>query len=173
MDINTIIMLVIFTLLGILIFVFQGWDGVWEGLKNGGSTLQNIWILLLAAFGIAGFIQVLIPEQMLSATLGPTSGTRGFLIAWIAGGITPGAPYVILPIAFSLLKAGAGIGPVMTMVLSSSIGIAATRIPYEIAFVNWKFTVLRLAACLVVPLLGGYIAHYVNSVFRFFPVEGM
>lgn len=173
MDLNTVIMLVIFVLLGVLVFFVQGWEGVLEGFKSGSDTLKNIWILLLVALGISGFIQVLIPKQMLSATLGPTSGMKGFLLAWAVGGVVPGAPYVILPIALSLLKAGAGIGPVMTMVLSSSIGIAITRIPLEIAFINWKFAVLRIAASIIVPLVGGFIAHYVNSVFGFFPVQGV
>ncbi|MCF7876255.1 permease [Candidatus Bipolaricaulota bacterium] len=167
MNINTAIMLGFFSLLGALSWFFKGTEGVINGLKSSLGTLNNVWALLLLAMGVAGFLRVLIPQEVISAYLGPASGAKGYLIAWGVGAVTPGAPFTIYPIAVSLLEAGSGIGQVMTLVLSASIGVALTRIPYEVAFLGWKFSVLRIISAFAVPIMGGLIAGYLDNFFDF------
>ena len=167
MNINTAIMLGIFVILGALSWFYRGMEGVVTGLKSSLGTLGNVWAILLLALGVAGFLRVLIPQEVVSNYLGPASGMKGYMIAWGVGAITPGAPFSIYPIAVTLLDAGSGIGQVMTMVLSASIGVALTRIPYEIAFLGWRFSVLRIASAFVVPLLGGLIAGFLSKFFKF------
>jgi uncharacterized membrane protein YraQ (UPF0718 family) len=167
MDINTAIMLAVFTILGVLSWFVQGVEGVINGLKSSLGTLNNVWALLLLALGVAGFLRVLIPQEVVSNYLGPASGIKGYLIAWGVGAVTPGAPFTIYPIAASLLDAGSGIGQIMTMVLSASIGVALTRVPYELAFLGWRFSLLRFLSAFVVPLLGGLIAGYLSKFFQF------
>ncbi len=167
MNINTAIMLGFFSLLGALSWFFRGTEGVINGLKSSLSTLNNVWPLLLLALGVAGFLRVLIPQEVISTYLGPASGAKGYFIAWGVGAVTPGAPFTIYPIAVTLLEAGSGVGQVMTLVLSASIGVALTRVPYEVAFLGWKFSVLRFLSALVVPLLGGLIAGYLSNFFDF------
>jgi hypothetical protein len=79
----------------------------------------------------------------------------------------------MLPPAGSLPSSGAGIGPVMTMVLPAGIGVAITRIPHEIAFVGWRFMVLRLAVCALVPPICGLLARGIARWSGFFPVSGV
>lgn len=169
MNVNTFIMLGVFLLLGAMSWARNGVTGLLEGLKGGYSTLANVWPLLLLALGIAGFINVLIPKSLVSDFLGPSSGPKGYLVAWGIGAVLPGAPFSILPVAASLLKSGSGVGPIMTMVLSASIGIAATRVPYEIAFVSWEFSLLRILSCFIFPILGGVTAHFVSTTSGLFP----
>ena len=166
-NINTWIMLGIFLLLGLLTFFTRGTDGVVDGLKSSLSTLNNVWALLLLALGVAGFIQVLIPHEVIAEYLGPASGAKGYLIAWGFGAITPGAPFSVYPIAVSLLSAGGGLGQVMTLVLSASIGVAVTRIPYEVAFLGWRFALVRIVSAFVVPILGGLIANLFSDFVKF------
>ena len=168
MNINTAIMLGIFVVLGILSWLSHGFQGVLDGLKDGVNTLRNVWPLLLLALGIAGFLQVVIPRDLISGALGPSSGLKGYFIGWGVGAVMPGAPYAILPVAGSLLEAGAGIGPIMAMVLSAGIGVAITRIPLEVAFVGWKFSVLRILVCILVPLICGAFAKYLAHWLGFF-----
>lgn len=169
MNINTWIMLGILILLAIIVWFLHGRAEVFQGLKEGIFTLKNVWILLILALGIAGLLKVIIPGEVISDYLGPDSGMRGILIGWGFGAVLPGAPYTILPLAATLLDSGAGIGAVMTMVLSASIGVAITRIPYEIAFIGWKFVVVRLVSCLIFPILGGLIANLFNQWVKFIP----
>ncbi len=77
-----------------------------------------------------------------------------------------GVPYVSLPIGASLLKIGSGVVPVMTLILSSMV-VAVTRIPYEISFIDWRFSLLRLLVCLLVPPVCGFIIHYVSPLFGY------
>lgn len=165
MNINVLVMLIFFALTVLLSFITGGFPAILEGFKQSWGTVSNVWLLLLLAFGLSGFLQVLIPKDLISGYLGPGSGFRGYLIAWAVGAVTPGAPYVVLPIAASLLNTGAGIGQIMTMVLSASLGVAVTRIPYEIAFVGWRFTVIRILSAFILPLLGGAVAGYIGKFF--------
>ncbi len=171
MDTNTIVMLVIFVIFGIIILISQGFHNVVAGFIKGFTTLKNVWLLLILALGIAGFLQVLIPPNLISQYLGAESGFKGYLIGWIVGALTPGAPYVVLPIAASLLKSGSAIGPIMTMIFSASIGVALTRLPYEIAFVDWKFAILRILSSVLFPLGGGLLAMLLNKWLHFFAVK--
>ncbi|MBD3369589.1 permease [Candidatus Fermentibacteria bacterium] len=169
MNANTWIMLGLFLALAGAIWLIHGGERLLDGLREGFDSLKHVWLLLFLALGIAGFLQVVIPHEVVARHIGPQSGLRGLLIGWGVGAVMPGAPYTVLPIAASLLRSGSGIGPVMTMVLSASIGVAVTRIPYEIAFVGWKFMVFRLFSCLAFPLVGGVAVRLLNQLLRFFP----
>lgn len=167
MKINIIIMSVALVLLFSWAWYAKGLDKAFEGIKSAGNMLSQIWLLLLIAIAVAGMIQVLIPKDIVSEYLGEGSGFKGIALGWLIGSVISGAPYVCLPLGISLLKVGAGIAPVMTLILSSMM-VAVTRIPYEIAFIGWKFALLRVLACFLFPPIGGLIVRYLNSLLGFF-----
>jgi len=166
MKVNIIIMSVALVLLFGWAWYAKGLNKAIEGIKSASKMLYQIWLLLLIAIAVAGMIQVLIPREMASKYLGTASGFKGILLGWLVGSVVPGAPYVSLPIGASLLKIGAGIAPVMTLILSSMV-VAITRIPYEIAFIDWKFSLLRVLVCLLVPPVGGLIVRYLSTYLGF------
>lgn len=168
MKINTIIMAVIFVILFGVTWYYKGLGTAGEGIKQGGLMFKKLWLLLLIAIGVAGLIQVLVPKDLISQYLGSAAGYKGILIAWLIGGIIPGAPYVILPLAASLLSRGAGIGPTITMVLAASL-IGVSRIPYEIAFVGWQFSVVRIIGGLLLPPIAGSIVYLANKLLKLYP----
>ncbi len=169
MNANTVIMLAGFIVLALVTWFTHGYQGLLQGAREGVNTLGSVWPLLLLGLGIAGFLQVIIPHDLISSSLGPASGPKGYLIGWAVGAIMPGAPYAILPVVASLLRSGAGIGPIMTMVLTTSVGVGLTKIPLEVAFVGWRFSVLRIAVCFLVPFLGGLLASYLVQRLGFLP----
>jgi uncharacterized membrane protein YraQ (UPF0718 family) len=169
MKANTIIMAVIFVVLFGVVWYSKGFGEAGEGLKQGGIMLKKIWLLLIIAFGVAGMIQVLVPKELVSEYLGTSAGYKGILIAWLIGSIIPGAPYVILPLCASLLARGAGIGPIVSMVLASSL-IGVTRIPYEIAFIGWQFSLVRVIGGILLPPLAGSIVVAVNKFLKIYPL---
>jgi uncharacterized membrane protein YraQ (UPF0718 family) len=169
MKTNTIIMALTFIILFAVVWYSKGLSAVGEGLNQGGIMLKKTWLLLLIAFGVAGFIQILVPKELVSQYLGTSAGYKGILLAWLIGSIMPGAPYVILPLSASLLTLGAGIGPLVTMVLASSL-IGVTRIPYEIAFIGWQFSLIRVLGGFLFPPLAGSIVTVVNKIFRIYPL---
>ncbi|MEE8205159.1 MAG: permease, partial [Dehalococcoidales bacterium] len=143
MLVPTIIMAIIAIVLLFIGYQKGGGEHI-EGLKLGGEILIQIIPLLIFAFIVAGMIQVLIPAKIISRWVGRESGLRGILIGSIIGGFTPGGPFVSLPIAATMLRAGAGIGTMVAFMTGWSL-LAVSRLPLEVGLLGWKFAAVRLA----------------------------
>jgi len=127
------------------------------GLKLTGNMLVQLIPLLIFALIVAGMIQVLIPHELISKWVGAESGFRGLLIGTALGGLTPGGPFVTMPIAAGLLRAGASIGTMVAFVTAWSL-LAVARLPLELGVMGWKFTLIRLACTFFFPPIAGLIA---------------
>ena len=128
------------------------------GLKSAGNLLLQIAPLLIFAFIVAGMVQVLIPHEVISKWVGTESGFRGILVGTAVGGLMPGGPYVSLPIAAALLRAGASIGTMVALITAWSL-LAVMRLPIEVGLLGWKFTLIRLACTFFFPPIAGLIAN--------------
>ena len=157
MLIPTIIMGVIAIVLAFIAYGKGGGEHI-LGLQSAGGMLLQIVPLLIFAFIVAGMIQVLIPTEMISTWIGAESGFRGLLIGSALGGLTPGGPYVTLPIAAGLLRTGASIGTMVAFLTGWSLW-AITRLPLEMGLMGWKFTLIRLACVFFFPPIAGLIAN--------------
>jgi uncharacterized membrane protein YraQ (UPF0718 family) len=135
------------------------------GLKSAMKMTVDILPLLIFAFIMAGMIQTLLPQEMLSKWIGEESGIRGILIGTVAGGITPGGPYVSLPLAAGFLRAGAGIGTMVAFLTAWSLW-AVSRLPMEIGVMGWKFTFVRLACTFFFPPIAGFLAQMFFSGYK-------
>lgn len=136
-----------------------------QGLRSGFKMIVEILPLLLFAFIVAGMVQVLLPQELLSKWIGEESGLKGIFIGTFAGGITPGGPYVSLPLVAGLLKAGAGIGTLVAFLTAWSLW-AVARLPMEIGILGWKFTFVRLACTFFFPPIAGFLAQFFFSGFK-------
>ena len=161
MLIPTVIMGVIAIVLLVIVYQRGGGEHI-LGLKLAGNLLLQIIPILIFAFIIAGMIQVLVPTEMISRWVGAESGFRGILIGTAIGGFMPGGPYVSLPIAAGLLRAGAGIGTMVALITAWSL-LAVARLPIEIGLIGWKFTLIRLACVFFFPPIAGLIANKLFS----------
>ncbi len=141
----------------ILIAYYRGDGEHILGLKFGGSMLIQIIPLLLFAMVVAGMIQVLIPNELISKWIGEESGVRGLLIGAVMGGITPGGPIISMPIAAGLLRSGASLGTMVAFVTAWSL-IAVSRLPLEVGMMGWKFALIRLACTFFFPPIAGFLA---------------
>jgi uncharacterized membrane protein YraQ (UPF0718 family) len=135
------------------------------GLKSAAKMTVEIIPLLIFAFIIAGMVQVLIPKELIARWIGAESGLKGILIGTVAGGLTPGGPYVSLPVVAGLLKSGAGVGTLVAFLTSWSLW-AVSRLPMEFGILGWKFTLIRLACTFFFPPIAGLIAHFFFSGYR-------
>jgi len=161
MLIPTIIMAILATVLLAIGYSKGGGQHI-QGLNSGLKMIVEIIPLLLFAFIVAGMIQVLLPQELLSKWIGEESGFKGILIGTVAGGVTPGGPYVSLPVVAGLLKAGAGVGTLVAFLTAWSLW-AVSRLPMEIGILGWKFTLVRLACTFFFPPIAGYIAQLAFS----------
>ncbi|MDP6129913.1 MAG: permease, partial [Dehalococcoidia bacterium] len=72
--------------------------------------------LLVAAFLIAGLVEVLVPREWITGWLGQEAGHKGILVASALGTVSPVGLCVSFPIAASIYRAGAGMGSMVAYV---------------------------------------------------------
>jgi uncharacterized membrane protein YraQ (UPF0718 family) len=161
MNAATIVMVIIAVAL-LVVAYFMGNNLHILGLKKSVEMVVQIFPLLIAAFIIAGMVQVLIPQEFIVKWLGPESGLKGIAFGALAGGLTPGGPVINFPIVAAIYKSGAGIGTVVAYVTAWSL-VSVARIPLEVSLVSPKFAVIRLACTFFFPPIAGLIAHAVFS----------
>jgi uncharacterized membrane protein YraQ (UPF0718 family) len=147
----------ILALVLVLLGYFNGQGQHISGMKSALNMTIEILPLLVFAFIVAGMVQVLLPRELLAKWVGMESGMRGILIGTVAGGLSPGGPFVSLPIAAGLLRAGAGIGTMVAYLTAWSLW-AVARLPMEVGIMGWKFTLIRLASTFFFPPIAGFIA---------------
>jgi hypothetical protein len=105
MLIPTLIMAII--AITLLIFAYtRGGDLHVLSLKSGWNILLQTLPMLIFAFIIAGTIQHVLPQELISKWIGDESGLRGIAIGAVAGGFMPGGPVTSLPIAAAIYKSG-------------------------------------------------------------------
>jgi len=131
-----------------------------EGLRIAWTMTWQIFPLLICAFIVAGMAQVLIPQETIARWVGTESGMRGILLGSFAGSLAPGGPFVSLPIAAGLVRAGAGIGVMVAFLTGWSLW-SLSRIPMEVGILGWKLTLARFVSTLIFPPLAGIIARLI------------
>ncbi|MBD3391990.1 MAG: permease [Chitinivibrionales bacterium] len=124
------------------------------GLKAALRMTLEILPLLVLAFLLAGLVQALLPGAQISSWIGEKSGLRGILLGTVAGALTPGGPFVSMPLAAGFLKAGAGMGTMVAFMTSWSL-LGIHRMPLELGILGWRFMLVRiLSTALFAPLAG-------------------
>ena len=136
------------------------------GMKMTWKMLVEILPLLVFAFIVAGMVQVLLPRDLISKWVGVESGLRGILIGTVAGGLTPGGPYVSLPVVAGFLRAGASVGTMVAFLTGWSLW-AVSRLPMELGILGWKFTLVRFACTFFFPPIAGLLAQAIFTGSRF------
>ncbi len=132
------------------------------GLQSGALQLGRLLPILILAFAITGFVEVLLPEGLVEAWLSDASGWRGIGIAWLAGILTPGGSIIGMPLAAGLYQAGVGISVLVTYLTSLAL-LSILRLPIELGFLGPRLTALRVLASLFLPPLAGLVTRYLGS----------
>lgn len=160
----TVVMFVIAVVL-FIIASLQGEGKNVAGLKSAWNMTLQIIPLLIFAFIIAGLVQTLIPRDLISSWVGDESGFRGILIGTVAGALTPGGPYVSLPIAAGLLKTGASIPTMVAFVTGWSL-MSVARIPLEVGIMGWRFTLIHMLSVIIFAPLAGLLASLIMKLIK-------
>lgn len=138
---------------------WRGGEGLLRaGLGAGFDQLLRYAALIAVSFLAAGFAQVLVPREWIQGALGQDSGLRGILFASAAGAATPAGPFVSLPIAATLLGAGASVPSVVAYLSAWSLLALHRLVAWEVPILGARFALLRYAICLGLPVLAGLLA---------------
>jgi uncharacterized membrane protein YraQ (UPF0718 family) len=136
-----------------------------QGLKIAWNYFYDLVPRLIAAILVSGFFSVIVPTELVAASIGKESGMKGVLIASLVGGFTPGGPIICFPIVVILYKAGAGIPPLIAFITAWSVFAFHRIVMYEIPVMGIRFAMLRLASSLVLPPLSGILATIIQAQF--------
>jgi uncharacterized membrane protein YraQ (UPF0718 family) len=156
MTVATIVIWIIAVVLGGMAWRRKD-DSLRTALELGWNTFKRNALTLLLAFVIVGIVNALSPQNLIERYLGPDSGWQGLLLAEALGMILPGGPYAVFPLIGVIYAAGAGLGPVVTLITSWSM-LALLSVTFELPFMGWRFTAVRLGLGIGAPLLAGIFA---------------
>jgi uncharacterized membrane protein YraQ (UPF0718 family) len=155
-EITTIVLAVLAIAFGIVAYLRD--PGLpWIGARNG---LQMLWFVLprlIPALLLAGMLQVLVPQEVVSRYLGREAGFRSILIASAAGVLTPGGPMVTVPFLVALANSGAATAPLVAYMTSWSLFGMQRIIAWEAPLMGWHFVVVRVLPSLAFPVLAGWL----------------
>ena len=147
----------------LLIYAWQRKDdSLKRGLSLSWQTLRRNAVLMILAFIIVGYVNILSPTELIQEWIGADSGFKGILLGEIIGMLLPGGPYVVFPLIAVLYQAGAGLGPAVTIITSWSTQALLT-VGFELPFMGGRFTAIRWGLGLAIPLLAGVLA---QAIFR-------
>ncbi len=151
-------------LLGALAYARPG-DLHVRGLKIALDQVVQVFPMLVLALVTAGFVSQIVPNELVAGWLGAGSGIWGILIASAAGGIVPGGPVVVYPIAVVLLESGVGTPQLVAFLTGWSVFAMHRVIVFEVPLIGWRFSVLRFLATLPLPVAAGFSAGIVLAIF--------
>src|SRR2546425_1711377 len=106
---------------------------------------------------LAGLMQVLIPEAVVSRHFGREGGLRAILIATLAGVLTPGGPMVSVPFMVALANSGAALPSLVAYMTSWSLFGVQRIIAWEAPLMGWHFVVVRVIPSLAFPIVAGWL----------------
>lgn len=127
------------------------------GAKNGFSMLAFILPRMIPALILAGLMQVLVPQAVVSRYFGREGGFRAILIATAAGVLTPGGPMVSVPFMVALAHSGAALPPLVAYMTSWSLFGMQRIIAWEAPLMGWHFVFVRVVPSLAFPVLAGWL----------------
>ncbi len=157
-DANLILLLLVLAALAGLAWSRGGAELVGQGFASGASLLLRYALILIVSFLAAGFAEILIPHAWIRDTLGADAGLRGILIASGAGLVTPAGPFVSMPIAAVMIRAGAGVGPVVAFLTAWSLLALHRLLAWEVPILGWRLALLRYGVSLALPVVAGLAA---------------
>lgn len=127
------------------------------GARNGLSMVVFILPRLIPAMLIAGLLQVVVPQEVVSRYFGQQGGMRAIVVASLAGIITPGGPMVSVPFMVALAHSGAALPSLVAYMTSWSLFGMQRIISWEVPLMGWHFVGVRLLASLAFPILAGWL----------------
>ena len=129
-----------------------------DALRHAGALLLGIAPVIIVALFVGGYVQALLPRDVVARWLGEESGAGRYLLATAAGVVTPAGPFGAFPLVVALRQAGAPFD-VCVVYLSAWATLGIHRIViWELPFLGHDFVILRVLASLPVPFAAGLIA---------------
>ncbi len=159
-----VVMVAIVAVLAAVAWSRGGGEQLGRGLMRGVDMMLRFGLLIAVSFLAAGLIDTLVPREWIRDQLGAGAGLKGFALASGAGMITPSGPFIAIPLAVTMLRAGASGAIVIAYVSAWGLISVHRLIAWEIPLLGIRMAMLRFALCLTVPVLIGLVARWFYRV---------
>lgn len=113
-----------------------------------GFQAKTLLLVIPPIFVLLGLLDVWVPREQMMRFMGPDSGFRGGLLAFLLGSFAAGPLYAAFPVAAILMKKGASFDNILIFVGAWS----TTKIPmllFESSALGPRFALSRLAIDIV------------------------
>jgi uncharacterized membrane protein YraQ (UPF0718 family) len=158
LDGQTLFLLVLLLALAAAAWWKGGPELLRRGLGGGGGLLMRFLLVIVISFLAAGLAEVLVPHEWVRRQLGADSGLRGIVLASLAGVLTPAGPFVSMPVAAVMIRAGAGAGPVVAFLTGWALLALHRLLAWEVPILGWRMALLRYGISLLLPVAAGLAA---------------
>jgi uncharacterized membrane protein YraQ (UPF0718 family) len=137
-----------------------------RGLEASGRLLRGVWVELALGFILAGLIEVLIPQAVLTRWLGGERLGQGIVVGWAAGLVLPGGPYVFFPVVANLFRNGAEPGPLIALLTAKTLVSPIRTLTYEAPLLGWPLTLARFIPAVLMPPILGVLGQWLFGLFK-------
>ncbi len=117
---------------------------------------------LVVALISAGLFAELLPESLVRAYLGDTAGFKGLFLGAALGVLTPGGAFVSFALAAGAMQAGAATPALVAYIVAWALLSLTKVVAEEMAFLGWRFALIRMAIAAPLPLIAGSVALWVT-----------
>lgn len=136
-----------------------------RGLDDAAAMMWQVLPKVAGALLMAGFVQVLLPDELVVKWIGKDAGFKGIMIACLAGALTPGGPMLSFPMVAALYRMGADISSLVAYLTAWELLGVQRILIWDLPLMGVKFMALRVAVSLFLPVLAGIIAQRVADFF--------
>lgn len=137
-----------------------------RGLLASLKLVRGVCLELLLGFILAGLLEVLIPQPVLSRWLGSEHLGQGILVGWAAGLVIPGGPYLFFPVAANLFRSGAAPGPLIALLTAKTLVSPIRMLTYEAPLLGWPLTLARFIPGVLLPPLMGVLGQWLFTLLK-------
>jgi len=124
--------------------------------SNFSDFMIEMALILPAMFVIIGLLDVWIPRESIQKHIGHESGIKGMLWVMVLAFVQAGPLYVAFPVAQLLWKKGCSATNVF-IYISAFTTAKIPMLAFEIGFLGWQFSLMRILVTIPVFLLIGTI----------------
>lgn len=139
-------------LLLLAVSFFKDREKTKAALKKAWRSFENILPSMLTILLLIGLILAVLDEKTISRIIGTQSGALGMIIAAVIGCITLLPGYVAIPLAASLVQAGAGYAQI-AIFISTLMMVGVATFPLEVNYFGRKLALKRNALSLAISVI--------------------
>lgn len=162
----TLVILVSLVVLATLLGFVKDSTLPFRGLMASVKLVRGVWVELLLGFVLAGLLEVLLPQPVLSRWLGAERLGQGIVVGWAAGLVIPGGPYLFFPVAANLFRSGAAPGPLIALLTAKTLVSPIRMLTYEAPLLGWPLTLARFIPGVLLPPVMGVLGQWLFTVLK-------